>query len=68
VSKIAPDGLLQLEIFLPLEIKQNMKSKKMAATELTINSGDGITQDNAPQKWALEFPGNDLLSSLTLPF
>jgi hypothetical protein len=72
------DGLLQLEIFLPPELKQQVKRKKTTGTvlptELTINSAggeislflsvtpdDGITlTDSAPQKWALEFPGNDL--------
>jgi hypothetical protein len=76
---------LQLEIFLPQELQQQMKSKMagtMLSTELTINSAGGeislvlsLTLDNgitltdgAPQKWALVFPGNDLLSSLVFSF
>ncbi|XP_021919541.1 uncharacterized protein LOC110829767 [Zootermopsis nevadensis] len=63
------DGLLQLEIFLPQEVKSN-KTGTVLPTDLTISSAggeislipsvalhDGLTlADGAPQKWALELP------------
>jgi hypothetical protein len=51
---------------LPTELIINSAGGEMSLF-LSVTPDDGMTlANNAPQKWALEFPGNDLPQSLML--